>query len=151
MCICNNQHSCSPMSTVVRGIYNMCMCQGWIGSNILFTIRCEHIYNIIHGISNIPRSVVGNTSGHITLSGFFASASLSGCVVVGWGGCRGMLLGPCSRPMFLFRGGCTKSLSSLLGSVWIFNGCEAFFLAGTIACKRNFFCISCHFVVWCEC
>jgi hypothetical protein len=41
------------------------------------------------------------TSGHITMSAFFAAASLPDCVTVGRGGCQGMLQGLCSGPLFL--------------------------------------------------
>jgi hypothetical protein len=69
---------------------------------------------------------------------------------MGRDGYRGMLQDSCVGPQFLFGGGYTKSLSSLLGSVWIFKGCEAFFMVGTFTCKCKIFLFN-HFVVWCKC
>jgi hypothetical protein len=97
---------------------------------------CASNYNIVH---KHPFLLWTIKSGHITLSVFFTGASLSGCVTVGQGGCWGMLQGKSLGPLFLSGGGCTKSLSSLLDSVWIFKGCEVFFLAATFTCKHNFF------------
>jgi hypothetical protein len=50
---------------------------------------------------------------HITFSVSFTGASLSGCVVVDRGGCRGMIEGSYAGSLFLFGGGCTKSLLSV--------------------------------------
>jgi hypothetical protein len=98
------------------------------GCNAVFAVMCDHIY--------INRTVESNDS---TFCVFLAAASLSVCVASCCGGCRGMLWTSGPGPLFLFRGGLTKSLSPLPESMSTFIGYATFILAAPFICECQYF------------